>query len=127
MRLMVTIVIYFAFVGGGFSQEAKTGDIVGSGATSCAEFAKAYRNDPIGAMGSYLSWAQGYMTAINFARLSLKSRTPNLGGQTRNLSAWSISEQSARLRMFCDQRPLASFFEAAQDLFEAMPFMPQSN
>jgi hypothetical protein len=120
MRVIVIALIYFATATNGFSQDQKLGTIAGAGATTCGEFGEYYRNNPTTTMASYLSWAQGFMSGQNIARSVLKRQTHNLGGL-------SISEQAAKLRAFCNQKPLAEFGTAVEALFDELPPLPQSN
>jgi hypothetical protein len=89
----------------------------GMGASSCREFAQRYTIEPTVFESSYFSWAQGAMTGLNLG--SLKS-----SGTYRNLNG-DVSAQQARIRRFCDQRPLASFFEAVIDLYNSLPVVEQ--
>jgi hypothetical protein len=69
----------------------------------------------------FFTWAQGYMSALNIVRVALKK-------PIHDLKAWSISAEEQNLRTFCDQRPLAMFTEAIQDLYDKLPLAPpQSN
>ena len=93
----------------------------GAGMSTCAEFARYYRKDPDLFESYYFAWAQGYMTGLNVAMLVAKK-------PMQDVEAWPVSKQRLHIRTFCDQRPLATFVEAAKSLFEALPKRPpQSN
>ena len=120
MRLIIIALIYFSTATDVFSQGHKEAWSAGAGATTCGEFAGYYRSNPTNTMTGYISWAQGFMTAQNLTRSILKRQTHNLGGL-------SSSDQAARLRAFCNQKPLADFMDAVEALYEELPLLPQSN
>lgn len=95
--------------------------VMGLGASSCADFAQAYRNDATTTMRLYLDWAQGFMSGVNV--LHAANRRP-----THNLNLRPISEQQDILRALCDQKPQALFVDAVQELyFRLSPPPSQSN
>ena len=81
---------------------------MGAGLQSCAEFAKAYREDASSEI-VYFSWAQGYITASNLCP-----------GFLTDLSAMSVDAQKRRIRAFCDQRPLKNYLDAAEAVFREL-------
>jgi len=87
---------------------------MGVGMSSCAEFARDYKRNPDTYMAMYLSWAQGFMSAINFLKRVTNKPPHNLNGLT-------LTDQQMRLQFYCDQNPLKPFFYAAQDLWDALP------
>lgn len=95
--------------------------LMGAGMTSCAEFARAYQKDPVGAGSFFFSWAQGYMSGIN--------RGPLLNKQPiYNLAARSPIQQQISIAQYCDERPLASYVQAVLHLLSTLPkVLPQSN
>ncbi len=50
--------------------------IAGHGASTCAEFAEAYRATPQFAKIAYLLWAQGFMSGLNLNADKEKRREP---------------------------------------------------
>ncbi len=122
MRTTVTVVAAFLFLG---CNSAISRDLAlsGAGGKTCAVFAKDYKDSPVIIEDYYFAWAQGFMTGFNTAQLAAKQRTRNLGGV-------SIDQQQARIRAFCNRKPLADYFEAVIDLYLSLPesaFLPSSN
>jgi hypothetical protein len=82
----------------------------GFGASSCSEFAQAYREDPTTVEGLYFTWAQGYMSGANVA-----------GRVLRDLAGRSLENQEAHIRSYCDNHPLSSYAEAVLSLYGTLP------
>jgi hypothetical protein len=102
-------------------QNKDTAIVMGLGASSCADFAQAYRDDPTTTLRLYFDWAQGFMSGVNV--LHAANRRP-----THNLNSRPVSEQQDILRSLCDQKPQALFVDAVQELyFRLSPPQPQSN
>jgi hypothetical protein len=126
MRVLAAISIFIFWAGIAAAEDAvppnKDGAVVmGIGATSCADFAQAYRDDPTTTLRLYYGWAQGFMSGINV--LHAANRRP-----THNLNSRPVSEQQDILRSLCDQKPQALFVDAVQELyFRLSPPSPQSN
>ncbi|SEG29281.1 hypothetical protein SAMN04488115_104168 [Bosea lathyri] len=91
--------------------------IAGPGMVSCAEFAEAYRRNPGPTEIQFFAWAQGYMSATN-EPMRVRNEP------TRNLIGIPTASQKQRLRAFCDQRPLANFYQAVRNLYESLPENP---
>jgi len=62
----------------------------------------------------YFTWAQGFMTAVNFAKIQHNSSFKELNG-------WSTEEQERHIREYCDQHPLGDFMDAILDLLQFLP------
>jgi hypothetical protein len=126
MRVLAVIIFSVFWVGIASAQDAAapnkdTAVVMGLGASSCAEFSQAYRDDPTTAMRLYFDWAQGFMSGVNV--LHAANRRP-----THNLSGRPVSEQQDILRGLCDQKPQALFVDAVQELyFRLSPPASQSN
>jgi hypothetical protein len=73
---------------GGSAQQSAAGVVMGAGMTSCAEFAKEYRQNPESTESIFFSWAQGFMSGTNLAFLALKK-------PMHDLNAWSIHDQKS--------------------------------
>jgi len=88
----------------------------GAGASTCGGFAKAYAHDP---QNEYIffSWAQGYMSAVNdtLAATGIHNYR-DLAGETAN--------QMARIRLYCNDHPLADYDIAVMDLYDSLPLKP---
>lgn len=122
MRSVILAIIYIVSTSSGFAEEREQADAMGAGISTCAEFAEHYRRDPTNVMGSYFSWAQGFMSASNLLKHALNQ-------PQRALNGLPISEQLDRLRTFCDRRPLAHFGDGVVELFNQLPAInvrPQS-
>ena len=87
--------------------------IVGAGTRSCAQFAEDYRKYPAVVDGLYGSWAQGFITGMNFGLF-----TQNVGPKEPPPS----NEIDATLRSQCDQHPLKAYWQVVSDYFFALPF-----
>lgn len=85
---------------------------MGAGAASCAEFAKAYQQDPEHMERLFLSWTQGFMSGLNEPLFSRKAAT--------NLNAWSIEKQKLILRLYCNDHPLDLYVGAVFHLYNQM-------
>jgi hypothetical protein len=106
--------IFLAIMFTNATAEHQEAVVIGVGASTCAEFAQAYKRDPAAAMAVYFSWTQGFMSASNFLKRAIKQKE-------RDLNGLSGSEQEDRLRNFCDRRPLANFGDAISDLYYSLP------
>jgi hypothetical protein len=83
----------------------------GSGATSCAAYARSVQIS-----GDYrqlfFPWAQGFMSGLNTSLLPLKLQT--------NLAGRSTDDQQAHIDSFCDHHPLAAYVDAVLALYDQM-------
>jgi len=126
MRVLAVISFSVFWAGIASAQDAAapnkdTAVVMGLGASSCAEFSQAYRDDPTTAMRLYFDWAQGFMSGVNVLHAANRRPTHNLNGRP-------VSEQQDILRGLCDQKPQALFVDAVQELyFRLSPPAPQSN
>jgi hypothetical protein len=94
-----------------FTQEA---GMMGAGSGKCGDYVREYQRDPDVANNVYFSWAQGYMSGLNFEQLALKKRM-------RNLNALPVASQLDYLMVYCKQKPDELFVMAARNLFNALP------
>jgi len=84
----------------------------GVGAKTCGIFASNYLINPKLADDLYHSWAQGFMSGLNYAKAT---------GDGRDLSAMPTEEQMARIKKYCNTRPLADYVDAVMDLYQSLP------
>jgi hypothetical protein len=84
----------------------------GVGAKTCGIFASNYRINPKLADDLYHSWAQGFMSGLNYAKST---------GNRRDLSAMSTNDQMARIKQYCNAHPLAEYVDAVMDLYKDLP------
>lgn len=90
--------------------------ISGVGAAKCSEL-RAYgshseQQEQVDLF--FLTWAQGFLSGINFGN-------NDSTGKTKNLMAFQIEEQIKRIQAFCKEHPEARIYEAALRLYEDLP------
>jgi hypothetical protein len=67
----------------------------------------------------FLSWAQGFMSALNGTRLS--------GGlNSKQLSSMSAADQIEKMRAYYVAHPNEKYMAAVHDLFDSLPELPAS-
>jgi hypothetical protein len=86
----------------------------GVGAKTCGIFARNYLINPKLADDLYHSWAQGFMSGLNYAKAEAT-------GDHRDLSAMSTDDQMRRIKKYCDAHPLADYIDAVMDLYKDLP------
>jgi hypothetical protein len=86
----------------------------GVGAKTCGIFASNYLINPKLADDLYHSWAQGFMSGLNYAKAEAV-------GDSRDLSAMPTEEQMARIKKYCNAHPLADYVDAVIDLYKSLP------
>jgi hypothetical protein len=92
------------------SAQARDAAFAGPGASTCAEYADLARTSPTLADEIYISWAQGFLSAVNAEILS--RFVLNLDSDH-----YPVSAQTAFLREYCDKHPLAVFVSAVHALW----------
>ena len=90
-------------------------DMLGFGSTSCSEFAKEYRRNPVAIENWYYVWYTGFVTGMNTA-LSIVDR----GELKRNVAAKSMDIARRELRQYCNDNPLSDFAHAALHVMSGM-------
>jgi hypothetical protein len=86
----------------------------GVGAKTCGIFASNYLINPKLADDLYHSWAQGFMSGLNYAKAEAT-------GDRRDLLAMSTDNQMARIKKYCNAHPLADYVNAIMDLYKDLP------
>jgi hypothetical protein len=86
--------------------------IVGVGAISCGKLAQDYQRNPTQTDNMMMTWAQGFMSAMN---VSLTN------GQYRDLAAMTLEAQEEDLRRYCDEHPMGVFIKGVMDLYFKLP------
>lgn len=98
--------------------------IFGAGTMSCGQFAEYYQRDPDGAQLFFFSWVQGYIsgffTFAAFAAVASGMTSDELAKQPFFRKSMDPEVWFLHIRRFCDNRPLASVYEAANDLMEKL-------
>ena len=79
--------------------------LAGPGATTCGEIADEYRLNPELTDAAMVLWTEGFMRGVNEE------------GQDLTIDS---KEQADRLRAYCDLHPLASFEQAARNLYDSL-------
>lgn len=103
----------------GVKAETLPDTVFGAGAVSCGQFAEHYQRDPSGAELYYLSWAQGYVSGFyTFAAVASGMTSDELAKQPFFQKSMDPQVWFLHIRRFCDDRPLASFYEAGTDLLQ---------
>ena len=92
---------------------------MGMGTNSCSKFAEVYRESPARWEILFFSWAQGFMSGLNFERIEL--------GQYRDMSAMPTGAQKNVIRVYCDRHPLGNYMDAVIDLYQRLPLMNVSH
>jgi len=87
--------------------------VAGAGVFTCAQFAQYYKQDSDNE-GVYFTWAQGFMSGLNFA-IFIR------GGLYKDLAALSNEQQQTDIRNYCDQHPLVQYREAVLNLYDSLP------
>ncbi len=99
-----------------FSSEHANG--YGLGIDSCAVFAKKYTANPEVAESVYFTWAQGFMSGLNFVA------TAN-GSVYRVITGSDMTTQKADIRSYCEAHPLTQYVGAVIDLYQSFPTSQQ--
>ena len=82
--------------------------VIGAGGKTCAEFAKAYQQEPEIVEALFLTWAQGFLSGV-----SVMSPTAMDSDDARSLT---VQEQRSFIRNYCNQHPLETFQSATISL-----------
>lgn len=94
---------------------------MGVGAMNCQKFLDWYGSregvdaDNIEAL--LVTWAMGYMSAINLSKFAV-------GQPQKDLNGWSHEQQRSALHTYCTKRPSANVVDAVIALFTALPEYP---
>jgi hypothetical protein len=97
------------------SQASATEDkaLRGPGVRTCGEFAFDYRVN-LNTENTYFDWAEGFMSGMN--------RTDVMNDHTaKNIMALSTADQKQVIRNYCNEHPLAPYWEAVIDLYDRLP------
>jgi len=91
---------------------AESGQNLGAGQDLCAQFTKAYADNPA-SENIYWSWATGMMSGLNFASVANSNIFRDLAGDQ------DIYRRAVRL--YCGKHPLTTYSGAVLDLYVSMP------
>ncbi len=112
MGLMIGKILAAALLGAAVAGAAEAEDeavLIGLGATtSCAEFAKDYKEFPEETELMMMSWADGFLSGRNWVR---SQKAPG-----SHLDLWpgdfDAEAQFLYIRLYCDDAPLVPFIQA---------------
>jgi hypothetical protein len=114
MRILSTSALVFLSLVLSSPVSAEESNVVsGVGASSCGKFTNSYKENPTRAEALYLSWAQGFMSSINFNR-NLQNGTPI------DFGTMPSAVQLRWIRDYCQKNPLKTYLRAATELFLAL-------
>lgn len=91
--------------------------MMGVGTATCGDFAREYQQIGTQLEATYFAWAQGFMSAVNIAKMRQSS-------SFKDLHAWSVDQEEAHIRGYCDQHPLGDYEDAVLDLLLNLPDRP---
>lgn len=91
----------------------------GVGMLTCAEFGKAYAQNPKDTEQFAFTWAEGFMSGLNAARIS-RDRVFVV------LNSRSVEDQETMIREYCDAHPLKLYEDAVKSVYFSMPTKPYS-
>jgi hypothetical protein len=86
----------------------------GAGILTCRQFANMYRGHPELAENVFFTWAQGFMTGMNYAKIEAHRKSANLGAMT-------TAKQKSYIRSYCDAHPSEFFLKAVTTLYFRLP------
>jgi hypothetical protein len=115
-RFVVAVLLWLL---GGAAEAAERGQTAGVGADLCAEFAKAYAENPKGAEDLYWTWARGMMSGMNLASIANSN-------VFRDLTADPDIMRRA-IHIYCTAHPLTSYSGAILDLYVSLPLKKTSS
>jgi hypothetical protein len=87
--------------------------VSGVGASSCGKFTNSYKENTARTETLYFSWAQGFMSSINFNR-KIQNGTPV------DFGAMPSAAQLGWIRNYCQKNPMKTYLRAATELFLAL-------
>jgi hypothetical protein len=86
----------------------------GAGTLTCRQFASMYRGHPELAENVFFTWAQGFMTGVNYAKIAAHGKSADLGAMT-------TAKQKSYIRSYCDAHPSEVFLKAITNLYFRLP------
>ena len=95
---------------------AKDSVVTGAGAFTCAEFGQYYKLAPQETDRLFYTWAQGFMSGMNF-----QARTR--GEAWRNIGVSDSTSQMFKLRSYCSDNPLKRYLNAVWTFYLSLPTM----
>jgi hypothetical protein len=103
-------------------QSVLPGAFTGPGTHECSDYLESrpiLAQAPVTLDEFFLSWAQGFMSALNATRLLS-------GLNSKQLSSIPAADQIERMRAYCVAHPDDKYMAAVHDLFGSLPELPGS-
>ena len=103
-------------------QSALPGAFTGPGSHQCSAYLEGralMAGEPITLDDLFLSWARGFMSALNGTRLAR-------GLNSKQLSSMPDTDQIERMRAYCVAHPDEQYIAAVHALFDSLPELPGS-
>ena len=113
MKLLCSVALALAMLIQPTSSRAEDVLYAGLGALTCGQISEMYRQNPSVVEAVMMSWSQGFMSGVNV------SIAKNVGH--RDLGGIMVDVQKTSLRNYCNDHPLAEFWEAVMDLYNKFP------
>jgi hypothetical protein len=109
-----SLLIIAVFLGVTSISQAEEIAAQGAGILTCRQFANIYRGHPELAENVFFTWAQGFMTGVNYAKIAANGKSANLGAMT-------TAKQKSYIRSYCDAHPSEFFLNAVTNLYFRLP------
>jgi hypothetical protein len=93
-----------------------TAGTYGVGKSSCAEFAKAYTEDPDRTDEIFFSWGQGFMSGLDLGTIA-----NNGSYRLQDGAAIQIEPLKNQIRWYCDSHPLVPYYMAVLKVYFSFP------
>ena len=103
-------------------QSVLPGAFTGPGTHECSDYLESrpiLAEAPVTLDDLFSSWARGFMSALNAARLQR-------GLNSKQLSSMPDTGQIERMRAYCVAHPNEKYMAAVHDLFDSLPELPGS-
>lgn len=110
--LLFTALLFFSIPNAHAASAAQ-----GAGNNTCGKFAEDYRKAPEQIEKSYFTWAQGFVTGLN------TSVVGELKKPGRDVVGIPLADQMAFVRTYCNEHPLAYYWQAALELYRLFPYL----
>jgi hypothetical protein len=94
-----------------YAPSAVAADATGAGLRLCSNFIEDAESQSHSEVDFYFSWAQGFMSGLNIARLN---------DEPNRFKSMSVEDQKSHIRNFCMQNPTAKYFRAVIDLYVSL-------
>jgi hypothetical protein len=121
MRSVAVVTLMMIIASGTTGHAAGDGvEMSGVGTQTCAKFASDYRSSADFTENLYYTWAQGYMAGLNMGVRIMNANAKEKSG--RDVTGLTLAAQKAFLRDYCNQHPLADYYQGVIQLFGKLPW-----